>query len=210
MSAFEKVFLNNDLYNATEDEIASLEKWPTDSSVRRDARKLYRPLFEDIKRERLETSKFTGELILRLAEKKDFQDLICFSRRVNHTGEETGIKSFTMEDLDIRIKKGVLLIATTQSGYVIGVSTMLVGELGGKKCGYESITMVSRLFRRKGIGKQLFDKRIEWARSNGLTHINTSQLSEDGFKFLEAMEGKREDLEFVLSRFGTSSIIIKT
>ena len=210
IGAFEKIFLNNDLYNATEEEIMELEKWSTDPSVRKDTKRIYRPLFEDIQMERLETSMFTGELIIRLAEKKDFQDLIRFSRRVIHTGERTGIKKFTVEDLNVRLNEGMMFVATTLSGYIVGVTTMLVGELEGRKCGYESITMVSRLFRRKRIGEKLFDRRIEWARNNELTHINTRRLGEDGIKFLEAMEQEGKDLEFVLNRLGTSSIIIRS
>lgn len=207
MDAFAKVFIRHDLYDATEEEIKELEN-SLDPTVRRETKDIFRPIFDDIQKEKVKT-RFTGEVVIRPARKGDFEDIIRLSRRVNWTDNRTGIRSFSLEDLNVTLKTGIMFVATIPFGYIAGVSSMLVGDYKGKKCGYESTTMVSRLFRRKGIGQKLFYKRIEWAGRNNLTHINTRHLSEEGFEFLKAIQRKRQDLEFVINRFGTSSIIIK-
>ena len=208
MDPFTKIIVNHDLYNATEEEIIELEN-SIDPVVQKDTRKIFRPLFDDIQREKSEASEYTGELINRVAEKKDFDGIIRLSRRVNWTDDRTGIRSFSTADLNCTINKGIMFVATTHSGYIVGVSSILVGDLEGKKCGYEFTTMVSRLFRRKMIAARLFNKIIDWAQKNSLTHINTRHLSEDGFGFLKAIEQKRKDLKFLLNRFAKSSIIIE-
>ena len=209
MDAFTKVFLKNDLYNATEEEIIELEN-SSDPTVKRETREIFRPIFQDIQREKLEANEFVGELIIRPAEEKDFEEIIRLSKRVNRTGDKTGIRSFSLDDLNCTINEGIMFVATTLSGYIVGVSSMLVGDYEGKKCGYEFTAMVSKLFRHKKVAEKLFNKLINWARNNSLTHINTRRLSEEGFKFLKAIEEKRKDLEFVLNKYGTSSIIIKS
>ncbi|MDH5690221.1 MAG: GNAT family N-acetyltransferase [Candidatus Bathyarchaeota archaeon] len=208
MLAFIKIFHKHDLYGAEEDEITDLEKSP-DPTVERETREIFRPLFEDIQRERLEANEYAGDPIVRLAEKRDFEGIIRLSRRVNLTDDATGIRSFSSSDLDFTVSNGVTFVATTRSGYVIGVSSMLVGHLEGKKCGYEFTTMVSRLFRRKSVATKLFNELVNWARRNGLTHINTRHLSEDGCRFLEAVEQELRNLKFVINKYSTTSIILQ-
>ena len=209
MDAFTKILRKHDLYGATEEEIIELENSP-DPTIERETKKIFRPIFEDIQRERVEANAFTGELIIRQAKEEDFEGIIRLSRRVNWTTDNTGIRSFSVDDLNYTVNQGEMFVATTDSGYIVGVSSMLVGDLDGKKCGYESTTMVSKLFRRRKVGTRLFNKRINWARNNGLTHINTRHLSEEGFKFLKLIEQKRKDLRFALNKYGTSSILIKS
>lgn len=209
MNAFEKIFIKHDLYNTTEEEISELEN-SIDPTVQRETKGIFRPIFEDIRREKLEASEYAGELVIRHAEKKDFEGIIRLSRRVNLTEERTGIRSFSTADLDCTINDGIMFVAATHSGFIVGVSSILVGDLEGKKCGYDFTTMVSRLFRRKMIATRLFNTLIDWARKNGLTHINTRGASKDGFRFLKAVERKRKDLKFAINRFGTSSIIIES
>ena len=208
MNSFTKIIRNKDLYNATEEEILDLEN-SIDPTVRRETGDIWRPLFEDVQKEKKEAKQFTGEFIIREVEENDFEELIRFSRKVNWLDDETHIRSFTIADLRTIENQGVIFIVTTSSGYIIGTSCMLVGDYRGRKAGYEFTMMVSKLFRRKGVGEKLFERKIEWAWENNVTHINTRGLSEYGVRFLEAMKRKRRDLEFVINEYGTSSIIIK-
>lgn len=207
MDAFNKIFRKKDLYDVTEEEIIELEN-SLDPTIKRETREIFRPIFEDIQKEKKEANEFVGEIIKRPGKKKDFEGIIRLSKRVNWTDDTTGIRSFNLDDLNHTINEGIIHVATTLSGYIIGVSSMLVGDYEGKKCGYEFTMMVSKLFRLKKVGEKLFNKSIDWARNNYLTHINTRHLSEDGFRFLKAIERKRKDLEFVINKYGTSSIIL--
>ena len=202
------LFFKKSLYEATEEEIIELETHD-DPLVNKEAKNYSRPMFEDIQREKREAKSFKGKLVIRTVEKKDFEGLIRLSRRVNWLDDNTGIRSYSLEDLRVTINEGIMFVATTISGFIIAASSMLVGDINGKKCGYESTTQVSKLFRRKGVAEKIFTKRIDWARKNEFTHINTRGLSEDGFKFLKAIERKRKDLEFVINRYGISTISLK-
>ncbi len=208
MNSFKKIIINQDLYNATEEEIVELEN-SLDSTVERETREIFRPLFDDIQKEKSEAGQSAGGLIVRPAEKKDSEGIIRLSRRVNITGETTGFRTFSSDDLDRIMEEGMMLLATTRSGYIVGCSSVLVGDLEGKKCGYEFTTMVSKLFRRRQIATELFNKLIDWAQKEGFTHINTRHVSDDGFGLLKAIEQKRKDLKFILNRFVKSSIIIE-
>lgn len=203
------VYFNKSIYEATEEEIIELENH-SNSLFSKEATDYIRPIFEDIQIEKSEVKEFVGDLIIRLGEKKDFEGLIRFSRRVNLTGDKTGIRSYSIEDLNVTMSGGVMFLATTLSGYIVGVSSILIAESNGNKFGHEFTIMVSKLFRRKKVAENLFYKLIEHSRNIDLTDISTKSLSVEGLQFFDAMKQKRQDLEFGINRYGgTSSIILK-
>ena len=206
---FSKVFLHNDLYNTTEAEMKELENWKSDPSVRRDTKRVFRPLFNNIQKEKAEAREFNGNVVIRLVGRKDYAGLILLSKRVCHTGKHTGIIRFNEEAIEVRMNEGVTFVATTESGFVVGLSSILIGEVDGAKCGYEFLIMVSRLFQRKGIAEKLFDHTIRWSRENNLTHINATPFSDEGYKFAQSQCNLRQDIECSLNRFGVSSFNLK-
>jgi GNAT superfamily N-acetyltransferase len=209
MGAFTKVFLDHDLYNTTEEEMNELENWPDDETVRNEAKGIFRPLFDSIQREKTEARQFSNNIVIRIAKKKDYPGLIILSKRVSHTCKHTGIISFNERSLDVRFRGGIVIVATTQSGFIVGASSFLIDDVNGNKCGYEFLIMVSQMFQRKGIGRKLFDATIDWAQKHNLSHINSTTFSDEGYELADSICKNRKDLECAPNRFGVSSFIIK-
>lgn len=80
MGAFEKIFRNHALYNVSKAEIVELEN-SDDQTVQRETKEIFRPIFDDIQKERTEAQGYSG-ITIRLAEKHDFEDIIALSRRI--------------------------------------------------------------------------------------------------------------------------------
>lgn len=206
VDAFTKIILNHELYEATEEDFEELKQYE-DPSVIRDYY-LFFPIFKDIQIEKKEAKKFSGKIIIKQATEENREGIKQLSNRIFYGEKYEGIKRITDADLNIYFTNGKIFVATVESKYIVGVIITRLGESEGKPCGWESLIIVSRCFRRRGIGEKLFNKLINWSRKNGLTHINTRGLTEDGLNFLLAIK-KRKDLIFNLNRFGISSIILK-
>jgi len=204
-SVFQKIIIEHRLYEATKKDMNELKNWP-DPDVVRDY-ELFYPIFRDIQKEKEESITFTGEIIIRQATMKDKEKIIKLSNRIFYGEKYEGIKRITNEDLFIYLNNGKVFVATTKTGYIVGVHIIRIGDINGKPCGWEELIIVSRCFRRKGIGKKLFNNLINWAKEKGLSHINTRGLTKDGFEFFKSMKKERTDLKININRFGISSII---
>lgn len=203
MSAYEKVFQKNNLYSVTSKEMKTLCRH-LDPSVRGDTRKIFLPVFKLIEQERKRIDSYDGKINVKIAESEDFDDIMNLINRVEHDGDRTGIQHWSKKDLEVRLKNGIILVAETASGYIVGLFSMMVKEEFQRKFGYDSVIMVSKLFRGKGIADQLFDKLIIWAKENNLTEIKIETLSDAGRKHIESVKKRRTELKItVANEFST-------
>ena len=163
--AYIKVFENLDLYNTTENEMKQLENFE-DPTVAREARELFRPIFDDIRREKQEKKTHT-KIIIRKTQKSDEEGLIALSNRVQWSGFYRERMPLTKYDLEYARNRRITFVATTQSNYIIGLSTLVVEDFDDERSGTNALIMVSEAFRRKKIATRLFDAIIKWSEKQG-------------------------------------------
>jgi hypothetical protein len=129
VNAFNKIIRNHRLYEATIEDMEELKNWPDPAVVRN--YELYIPIFKDIQTEKEEAEKFMENIIIRQANEDDKEEVINLSNRLFYGEKYEGIKRITDKDFFIYIKTGKIFVATTESGYVVGVHIIRIGDAKG-------------------------------------------------------------------------------
>lgn len=148
----------------------------------------------------------TLNMLIRTAKKEDINDLIKLNRRLcEHIARsdrycqankqtEKAFRDFYIRNLPKRNFK--YLVAENNKGKIIGYLSAHILKatpfVAPKKIGEILGCIVSKKYKRKGVGKQLVEKIIEWFEKNKVRHIEVEVHSKNksGIAFWQKMGSK--------------------
>ena len=154
------------------------------------------------RQEKEEVQKFNGKVNLAYVLPSDKDSIMQLSSLCYYTNECDDLNLYTSEYFDLRLKSGKIVLAKTESNYIVGFSDFkLVKQENGQYIAYDWIILVRKLFRRKKIAIQLVDEVVSWLRQNNISSINISGFSDKGYAHSHAYLAKHSDLSLSGSRF---------
>ena len=134
--------------------------------------------------------------------KTDKESIMQLSSLCYFTNESDDLNLYTSEYFDLRLKSGIILLAKTESDFIVGISDFKTFKQENSQfITYDWILLVRKLFRRKKIAFQLVDEVITWLRNHNITSINISGFSDAGYAFIHAYLAEHPELSLSGSRF---------
>lgn len=186
-----------DLYNITEKEIEELKNWNWNQTITEKIQEIY-DIYDDIQIEEEEQNK-KGKIIIRKATGSDFEGIIKLYKRFIQGDKK--IPAINKSWVHYRLGNGVIIIATTESGYIVGLASFLVDEYRGRY-GYDFIIIVSKLHMDLGIEYELFDAITEWSEKQALSQFSTFSLIDKESEFVKHLAKTRENIKIGYGNIG--------